>query len=323
MESANNHLKLEDHNQSHGDIINPDPNAGDAPANKSIGSSVQESDFHAVLDQAADAFSDAKSKAKDLKGKVGDTLGEFKDNASEAFDKAKSQAGALLNEAKNKDGEHPNDNKSKGSESGEKVADLDKSAKSQSGSSSSGSKSAEDGLHVSPDALADTKSLDPAQVRNEENLAARLGANGDFLDGGGGSNTVIGAGGSDIIRGDTEGSFNTVTTGTGKDLITLGQEATNRVFDFDPANDQLGLTDSLTLDSILFGQGTNPQTGGLDQPLDSKNNTVVVDKTSEHILASLTFTNVGDISDQNFVQVSSQDLDRLAAGATGQAATAA
>ncbi|MBM0744878.1 hypothetical protein JOY44_25500 (plasmid) [Phormidium sp. CLA17] len=323
MESANNHLKLEDHNQSHGDIINPDPNAGDASANKSIGSSVQESDFNAALDQAADAFGDAKGKAKDLKGKVGDTLGEFKDTAFDAFDKAKSQAGALLNEAKNKDGENPNDNKSKGSESGEKVADLDKSAKSQSGSSSSGSKSAEDGLHVSPDALADTKSLDPTQVRNEENLAARLGANGDFLDGGGGSNTVIGAGGSDIIRGDTEGSFNTVTTGTGKDLITLGQEATNRVFDFDPANDQFGLTDSLTLDSILFGQGTNPQTGGLDQPLDSKNNTVVVDKTSEHILASLTFTNVGDISDQNFVQVSSQDLDRLAAGATGQAAKAA
>lgn len=323
MESANNHLKLEDHNQSHGNIINPDPNAGDASANKSIGSSVQESDFNAALDQAADAFGDAKGKAKDLKGKVGDTLGEFKDTAFDAFDKAKSQAGALLNEAKNKDGENPNDNKNKGSESGEKVADLDKSAKSQSGSSSSGSKSAEDGLHVSPDALADTKSLDPTQVRNEENLAARLGANGDFLDGGGGSNTVIGASGSDIIRGDTEGSFNTVTTGTGKDLITLGQEATNRVFDFDPANDQLGLTDSLTLDSILFGRGTNPQTGGLDQPLDSQNNTVVIDKTSEHILASLTFTNAGDISDQNFVQVSSQDLDSLAAGATGQAATAA
>ena len=323
MESTNNHLKLEDHNQSHGDIINPDPNAGDASANKSRGSSVQESDFHAALDQAADTFGDAKSKAKDLKGKVGDTLGEFKDTAFDAFDKAKSQAGALLNEAKNKDGENPNDNKSKGSESGEKVADLDKSAKSQSGSSSSASKSAENGLHVSPDALADTKSLDPDQVRNEENLAARLGANGDFLDGGGGNNTVIGAGGSDIIRGDTEGSFNTVTTGTGKDLITLGQEATNRIFDFDPANDQLGLTDSLLLDNILFGQGTNPDTGGLDQPLDSKNNTVVVDKTSEHILASLTFTNAGDISDQNFVQVSSQDLDRLAASATGQAAKAA
>lgn len=323
MESANNHLELENHNQSHGDIINPDPNAGDASANKSIGSSVQGSNFHAALDQAADAFSDAKSKAKDLKGKVGDTLGEFKDNASEAFDKAKSQAGALLNEAKNKDGENPNDNKSQGSESGEKVADLDKSAKSQSGSSSSTSKSAEDGLHVSPDLLADTKSLDPAKVGNEANLAGRLGANGDFLDGGGGNNTVIGAGGSDIIRGDTEGSFNTLTTGTGKDLIALGQEATNRVFDFDPANDQFGLTDSLSLDSILFGQGTNPQTGGLDQPLDSKNNTVVIDKTSEHILASLTFTNAGDISDQNFVQVSSQDLDRLAVGATGQAAKAA
>ena len=323
MESANNHLKLEDHNQSHGDIINPDPQAGDASANKSRGSSVQESDFHAALDQAADMFGNAKSKAKDPKGKVGDTSGEFKDNASEAFDKAKSQAGALLNDAKNKDGENPNNNKSKGSESGEKVADLNKGAKSQSGSSSSTSKSTENGLHVSPDALADTKSLDPAQVRNEENLAARLGANGDFLDGGGGNNTVIGAGGSDIIRGDTEGSFNTVTTGTGKDLITLGQEATNRIFDFDPANDQLGLTDSLLLDNILFGQGTNPDTGGLDQPLDSKNNTVVVDKTSEHILASLTFTNAGDISDQNFVQVSSQDLDRLAASATGQAAKAA
>lgn len=166
--------------------------------------------------------------------------------------------------------------------------------------------------HISPDQLDNPKTLDPTKVQQEKNLAGRLGDKGDILDGGGGNNTVIGAGGNDIILGNTEGAFNTITTGTGKDLVVLGKEVTNRVFDFNPKDDQFGL-DGFKVDDITFGQGKNPTPGGLDQPLDSKNNTVVVDKTTDHILASLTFTKAGDLSEKNFVTVKPEDLKDLKA----------
>ncbi|MDX2214105.1 MAG: hypothetical protein SFY66_12525 [Oculatellaceae cyanobacterium bins.114] len=178
-------------------------------------------------------------------------------------------------------------------------------------------------LHLSPDKLDAPKTLDPAEVQQENNLKERLGENGDLLDGGGGTNTVIGAGGSDIIRGDTAGAFNTITTGTGEDLIILGEEATNRVFDFNSTQDKFGLN-GLSVENIIFGQGTNPDNGGLDQPLDSDNNTVILDKTTEHLLAALTFVNAGDISEQNFTTVDPKELDNLGSeliAASNQAAS--
>jgi hypothetical protein len=152
--------------------------------------------------------------------------------------------------------------------------------------------------------------LDPARIEEETNLADRLGDRGDVLDGGGGTNTVIGAGGNDIILGNTPEAFNTITTGTGEDLIVLGKDTTNRVFDFDPVNDKFGI-DGFSINDVVIGQGTNPDNGGLDQPLDSDNNTVIVDRATNNILASLTFVSAGDLSEKNFVTVRAEDLQAL------------
>jgi len=165
-------------------------------------------------------------------------------------------------------------------------------------------------LHLSPDQLELAESLNPAKVKPEEDLEARLGDKGDVLDPGGGTNTVIGAGGNDIVLGNTEGSFNTIAGGPGEDLFVLGKEATNDIFDFDPLLDQLGL-DGISPKHITFGQGTNNTNGGLDQPLDRFSNTVVLDKKSEHILASLRFISAEDISEKNFVTVDKDALGEL------------
>ncbi|MBE9013545.1 hypothetical protein IQ250_25460, partial [Pseudanabaenaceae cyanobacterium LEGE 13415] len=115
-----------------------------------------------------------------------------------------------------------------------------------------------------------------------------------------GNNVVIASGDSDIIRG-TGGGFNTITTGTGKDTIILGKETTNRVLDFDPANDRFVLS-GLNPKNIIVAQGKNPGKGGLDQPLDSVNNALIIDKRNEHILASLPFVKASDISEKNFAR---------------------
>ena len=49
--------------------------------------------------------------------------------------------------------------------------------------------------------------------------------------------------------------------------------------------------------------------GGLDQPLDSVNNTLIIDKKTEHILASLPFVKVGDLSEKNFA-LNSREANR-------------
>jgi hypothetical protein len=160
--------------------------------------------------------------------------------------------------------------------------------------------------HIAPDQLKNTKTVNSSNLQTEANLGDRLGTNGDVLAPGGGTNTVIASQGNDIILGNA-GGFNTITTGDGGDLIVLGRETTNRIFDFNPDQDQFGVSDELSED-LVFGQGQNPTKGGLDQPLDSENNTVIVDRSTDHILASLTFTNSGDISDRNFVRVEDSDL---------------
>lgn len=131
---------------------------------------------------------------------------------------------------------------------------------------------------------------------------------GDILDPGSGKNTVIGSGKSDIIFADGGGS-NTITTGGGTDALVFGQGTTNRVFDFDPGKDKIVLTDGLTLDSIAIAQGKNPGKGGLDQPIDSENNTLITDENSGDILGALTFTKAENISAKNFITVDSSLSD--------------
>ncbi|MGG6263103.1 hypothetical protein ACQ4M3_07470 [Leptolyngbya sp. AN03gr2] len=166
-------------------------------------------------------------------------------------------------------------------------------------------------IQIDPATLVNSQELDPDQVEGVE-LEQRLGENGDVLDGGGGNNVVIGAGGSDIFLANSDGAFNTITTGSGEDLVVLGKDTTNRIFDFDPAADQFGL-DGINVEDVSFGQGSNPDNGGLDQPLDSDNNALVIDKSTNNILASLTFTDAGELSSDNFVTVSDEQLASLTA----------
>jgi hypothetical protein len=165
-------------------------------------------------------------------------------------------------------------------------------------------------LHVSLDDVASTRSLNAKDVRTERSLKEDIGSKGDLLDPGSGKNTVIGSGDGDIILG-TDGGLNTITTGDGKDLVILGRETTNRIFDFDPSKDRIGFASDINLDDIVIAQGANPGRGGLDQPLDSANNALIIDKSTEHILASLTFTNEADLSTGIFRTIDANALDTL------------
>lgn len=189
---------------------------------------------------------------------------------------------------------------------------------SNSSSSSSNPSDDETFNHISPNQLEDTKTVNSSGTETADSLNERLGQNGDLLDPSGGTNTVIASQGNDIILGNG-GGFNTITTGDGQDLIVLGRETTNRIFDFNPNRDQFGVADALRQD-LTIGQGQNPTKGGIDQPLDSENNAVIVDRSTDHILASLTFTDAGDISDRNFVQVEDKDVQALQNNSTSQTA---
>lgn len=306
-------------NQAHGDIATDSFHGSNATNNQPKGSPVQHSDFAAALeqkfdqgkaqvgkasgnlkDQVDEVVDKAKQSASELKDHVGDAVdkakqqaGKLKDHVDETVDKAKQQAGNSLN------GHTETSDKASPSRAGDAAAK----------GSTFGDQNDDPGnpLHVSADNLANVQTLDAKDVKPENDLKGRLGDKGDFLDPGGGTNTVIGAGANDIVAGNTKGSFNTVTTGPGKDLVLLGDEATNRIFDFTPGVDQLGLA-GLKPQDILFGQGKNPETGGLNQPLDSTNNTVVINKDGDHILASLAFVDSGAISSKDFVTVNAKDL---------------
>lgn len=177
--------------------------------------------------------------------------------------------------------------------------------------------------HMSLDGVQPAKTLNASRSSNAKSgfdLLKQLGSNpGDILNPGGGKNTVIGSGKSDIIFGDGEG-FNTITTGGGTDAIVFGKETTNRIFDFDPAKDKIVLTDGLNPGNIILAQGKNPGKGGLDQPTDSVNNALILDKVGGHILGALTFTKAESLSEKNFVTVDSKISDfvkndsRIAAG---------
>ena len=164
--------------------------------------------------------------------------------------------------------------------------------------------------HVSLSGFASAKGLDAKKLKGEFSLSENVGRKGDFLDPGAGRNTVIGSGDDDVIMG-TGGGFNTITTGTGKDTLVLGAETTNRVFDFNPAEDRFLLAKNLDPKNIVIAQGKNPGKGGIDQPLDSENNTLIIDKATEHVLASLTFVKSADVSDRHFAKLENSAIKSL------------
>lgn len=164
--------------------------------------------------------------------------------------------------------------------------------------------------HVSLDAVSVVKTLSKPSVGVDKFLKDDIGKKGDLLNPGEGKNTVIGSGDADIILG-IGGGFNTITTGTGKDTVILGAETTNRIFDFDPTKDRIGITTDLNINNIVVAQGKNPGKGGLDQPLDSVNNALVIDKATNHILAALTFTKASDLSNNIFKQIAPEALGSL------------
>jgi hypothetical protein len=150
--------------------------------------------------------------------------------------------------------------------------------------------------HASLGDVTVIRELNGSGIQADTSLRDNLGGRGDLMMPGSGKNTVIGSGDSDIIMG-IGGGFNTITTGTGSDTIVLGAETTNRVFDFDPSKDKLAIYSDLDPNNIVIAQGKNQGKGGIDQPLDSVNNAMVIDKSSGHILASLTFANASAIND--------------------------
>ncbi|MBE9010681.1 CHRD domain-containing protein [Pseudanabaenaceae cyanobacterium LEGE 13415] len=155
------------------------------------------------------------------------------------------------------------------------------------------------------------RGLDAEQV---EQLDLRVLADNatDVLAPQGGVNTVIGSGQGDAILSNTAGSFNTITTGDGADFIVLGDEATNRVFDFDPNEDKLVLTGDVSIDDIVIGQGKSTTTGGLQQPLDFFRHTLVVDRSTNNILATLQFTPSDTISNADFAQLQPEAVKQVA-----------
>ncbi len=157
-------------------------------------------------------------------------------------------------------------------------------------------------LHTSLDKVASPRGLDVKKLQRQG--AFDLGSRGDFLNPKGGVNTVIGSVDNDVIKG-AGGGLNTITTGSGRDAIILGKETTNRIFDFDPANDRFVLQGIKPKD-IIIAQGKNPGRGGLAQPLDSANNALVIDKGTGHILAALPFVKASDLSERNFARMSGE-----------------
>ncbi len=166
-------------------------------------------------------------------------------------------------------------------------------------------------LHADLNNLANVRTLDAKKVGKETSFKDKFGDKGDFINPGGGNNVVIGTGGNDVIRAAGRG-FNTITTGTGNDTIILGAETTNRILDFDPTKDRFDLQ-GLNPKDIIIAQGKNPGKGGLSQPLDSVNNTLIIDKREGHILASLPFVQASAITESSFSRLTAEANRSLSA----------
>jgi hypothetical protein len=124
------------------------------------------------------------------------------------------------------------------------------------------------------------------------------GIDGDFLDPKGGNNIVLGSDNKhDFIFGNS-GGFNFIKSGEGIDHIVLGKDTTNFLLDFDAKADRLVLDDNVKLTdvgAISFGD-----------------NTMLIDKTSNSILAALANTKPEDLSaNGNFLDGRILDSDAL------------
>lgn len=148
--------------------------------------------------------------------------------------------------------------------------------------------------HVDLSKVEVLRGLDLKNLKKEASFGDDVGIKGDLLVTGAGKNTVIATGDKDLIDG-RGGGFNTITTGGGKDSILLDGKTTNRILDFDATQDRLLFTKGMNLDNIVIAQGKNPGKGGVNQPLDSVNNALIIDKTDGHILASLAFTKASSL----------------------------
>ncbi|MBF2046887.1 MAG: CHRD domain-containing protein [Elainella sp. C42_A2020_010] len=241
--------------------------------------------------------------ASSLSGKnpyLGDIMHQSKDTLLQGTD-LDSSLGYGFGSAKS-NAEQTNTNvRQSTSSSSSSSADLHNHAKPES---------TEQSLHISLDAVEGARSLKSKKVP-QRSLAGMMGKRGDFLDPGAGKNTVISGVGNDIILG-RGGGNNTITTGPGKDIIVLGKETTNRIFDFDPAKDRLAVSGDLKISDLMIAQGKNPGKGGVDQPLDSENNTLIIDKNNGHILAALTFVKAETLNEKNFMRIKPEALDGLA-----------
>lgn len=167
-------------------------------------------------------------------------------------------------------------------------------------------------VHVSLSNVDNARAIDARKIRLEKSLQANVGNRGDLYDSGAGNDVVIASGSDDVIMGRNGGS-KTITTGTGRDTVILGRETTNRIFDFNPAIDRFVL-DNINPSDIVIAQGKNPGKGGIKQPLDSVNNALIIDKSTEHILASLTFVKSTDLSEKHFstlTQSAENSLNRV------------
>jgi hypothetical protein len=124
------------------------------------------------------------------------------------------------------------------------------------------------------------------------------GIDGDFLDPKGGNNIVLGSDNKhDFVFGNG-GGFNFIKSGEGIDHIVLGKDTTNFLLDFDAKSDRLVLDDNVKLTdvgAISFGD-----------------NTMLIDKTSNSILAALANTKPEDVSASgNFLDGRILDSDAL------------
>ncbi len=160
-------------------------------------------------------------------------------------------------------------------------------------------------VQYSSSALTTAAKLTGAQIINSLYVKGK----GDFLDAGEGTNTVISGSGNDVIVA-TQGE-NTITTGTGRDLIVSGKDSQNRVMDFNAKVDKIGLMDGLTFKDITIIQGSNPNKGGLDQPPDSVNNTLIVETATGKILDALAFVKADTITSKNFITLGEDALDKF------------
>ncbi|HEY9664078.1 MAG TPA: hypothetical protein V6C65_36970, partial [Allocoleopsis sp.] len=163
--------------------------------------------------------------------------------------------------------------------------------------------------HVSLSNVDNARGIDARKIRLEKSLQANVGNRGDLYDSGAGNDVVIASGSDDVIMG-RNGGNKTITTGTGKDTVILGRETTNRIFDFNPAIDRFVL-DNINPSDIVIAQGKNPGKGGIKQPLDSVNNALIIDKSTEHILASLTFVKSADLSEKHFSTLTQSAVNSL------------